>query len=45
MKLNIVLDQTCGEVYINGLFAAQCCWDADAVGFALAYFFSNNEEE
>lgn len=45
MKLNIVWHQTRGKVYINGLFAAQCCWDTDAVGFALAHFISNNEGE
>ena len=33
-----------GEVYINGEFAAQLCWDEDAVGCAIAEWLKNSPE-
>ena len=31
-----------GEVYINGDFVSQLCWDSDAVGYAVASWLEDN---
>lgn len=43
MILNVMWDD--GEVYINGQFVAQCCWDADAVGAAIAATLKRSNTE
>lgn len=34
-----------GEVYVNGEFVAQLCWDEDAVGFAVAEWLKQEPSE
>ena len=34
-----------GDVFINGEFASQLCWDEDSVGYAVAEWLKRNNEE
>lgn len=42
MKLSFNVDIDMGEVYINGDFASQLCWDSESVGFAIARYLAEN---
>lgn len=33
-----------GDVYINGEFVSQLCWDADAIGYAVTSWLRNEED-
>ena len=41
----ILVEVKDGDVFINGEFASQLCWDEDAVGFAVAEWLKHNNEE
>ena len=34
-----------GDVFINGEFASQLCWDEDSIGYAVAEWLKRNNEE
>ena len=34
-----------GDVFINGKFASQLCWDEDSIGSAVAEWLKHNNEE
>ena len=35
----------CGDVFINGEFVAQLCWEPEAIGLAIANWLEDKTEE
>ena len=36
---------SCGDVYINDKFIAQCCWDAESIGCAVTNYLNGNIDD
>ena len=41
----ILVEVKDGDVFINGEFASQLCWDEDSIGYAVAEWLKHNNEE
>ena len=41
----ILVEVKDGDVFINGEFASQLCWDEDSIGYAVAEWLKQNNEE
>lgn len=41
MKFELKID--CGDVFINGEFVSQLCWNAESVGYAISNYLIEND--
>ena len=44
MELEFTVKVINGEVYVNGEYVEQLCWDADSIGIAIAMWLDDNNE-
>lgn len=42
MKISFKVDIDMGDVFINGEFASQLCWNSESVGYAIAEYLAVN---
>lgn len=41
----MLVEVDCGDVYINGKFASQLCWDEDSIGYAVASWLKGEGDD
>lgn len=43
-KMKFVVELNCGDVYINGEFVSQLCFDSQSVGYAISAWLEEQED-
>ena len=45
MDLEFTVKVKCGDVFINGEFVSQLCWDNDSIGYAITNWLNGNYDK